>query len=320
MPIDPAVQNLLDGLNAQGVPSFTQMTVDQAREVVSTFTALQAPPREVARVIDTTYPGPSGDQSIRLYIPEVPGPLPVVVYFHGGGWVTGDLTVTEELCRDLANDACAIVAAVSYRLAPEHKFPAATDDTFAALQWVAANAAGFGGDPARIAVHGDSAGANLATVAALRARDEGGPALVAQVLTYPVIDSRADTPSRAAFGEGYLLSSADLDWFWNHYLSAPEDADNPLATPSKTSSLAGLPPTLIQTVEYEVPRDEAETYGKQLADAGVPTELVRFDGLVHGVYWISGAIPRVTEMRSSTTDFLKTHFSKPSVPAQLTVP
>ena len=176
------------------------------------------PPRAVAQVIDTTYPGPAGDQNIRLYIPDAPGPLPVVVYFHGGGFVTGDLAVTEELCRALANDAGAIVAAVSYRLAPEHPFPAATDDTFAALQWVADNAVQFGGDPTRIAVHGDSAGGNLAAVAALRARDEGGPALTCQVLTYPVIDPHADTPSREQYGEGYIITAAGLDWFWNQYL------------------------------------------------------------------------------------------------------
>lgn len=196
MPIDAAVQNLLEGLNAQGVRSFEHMSVAEARATVASFVDLQTPPEPVAQVIDTTYPGPAGDQSIRLYIPDAPGPLPVVAYYHGGGFVTGDLTVTEELCRSLANDAGAIVAAVTYRLAPEHKFPAATDDTYAALCWIAENATGFGGDPTRIAVHGDSAGGNLAAVAALRARDESGPALTCQVLTYPVIDP-APIPRRA---------------------------------------------------------------------------------------------------------------------------
>ena len=310
MPIDAAVQNLLDGLNEQGVRPFEHLSVAEARATVASFVDLQAPPECVARVIDTTYPGPAGAQNIRLYIPDAPGPLPVVMYFHGGGFVTGDLTVTEELCRALANAPGTIVAAVSYRLAPEHKFPAATDDTYAALCWLGENAAQFGGDPTRIAVHGDSAGANLAAVAALRARDEGGPALTCQVLTYPVVDPYADTPSRTEFGEGYIITAAGLDWFWNHYLRTAEDADNPLATPSRATSLTGLPPALILTMEYEVPRDEAEAYGKQLADAGVPTEIIRFDGLVHGVYWISGAIPRVADIRSAVTAYLRRQFAE----------
>ncbi|MFC9840773.1 alpha/beta hydrolase [Rhodococcus sp. NPDC127530] len=313
MPIDAAVQNLLDALDAQGVRSFEHMSVAEARATVASFVDLQTPPEPVAQVIDTTYPGPAGDQSIRLYIPDAPGPLPVVAYYHGGGFVTGDLTVTEELCRSLANDAGAIVAAVSYRLAPEHKFPAATDDTYAALCWIAENATGFGGDPTRIAVHGDSAGGNLAAVAALRARDESGPALTCQVLTYPVIDPRADTPSRTEFGEGYIITAAGLDWFWNHYLRTAEDADNPHATPSKTPSLAGLPPALILTMEYEVARDEAEAYGEQLADAGVPADIIRFDGLVHGVYWTSGAIPRATEIRSAVAEYLRMQFGRQPV-------
>ncbi|TQC42931.1 alpha/beta hydrolase [Rhodococcus sp. WS4] len=313
MPLDTAVQNLLSGLTEQEVRPFEEMSVAEARATVASFVDLQAEPREVAQVIDTCYPGPAGDQNIRVYIPDAPGPLPVVAYFHGGGFVTGDLTVTEELCRALANDASAIIAAVSYRLAPEHPYPAATDDTFAALRWIADNAIHFGGDPARLAVHSDSAGGNLAAVAALRARDEGGPTLTCQVLTYAVIDPHADTPSREQFGEGYVITSAGLDWFWNHYLQDPQDAENPLAVPSKAASLAGLPPTLILSMEYEVARDEAEAYGKKLADAGVPVEIIRFDGLVHGVYWISGAVPRATEIRSDVAEFLTRQFSERTV-------
>lgn len=309
MPVDPAVQDLINGLTAQGVRSFEQMSVSEARNLVATFTDLQAPPREVANVVDTTYPGPGGDQHIRLYIPDAPGPLPIVVYFHGGGFIAGGLDVADEPCRALANDAAAIVAAASYRLAPEHKFPAATDDTFAALQWVANHATDFGGDANRIAVQGDSAGGNLAAVAAQRARDEGGPHLVAQVLTYPVIDSTAKSPSRSECAEGYIITAADLDWFWQQYLSSSQDADNPHATPSKAPSLAGLPPALVLTTEYEVSRDEAEAYGKQLANAGVQTDIIRFDGLVHGVYWMSGAVPRSSEIHTAITDFLIAQFT-----------
>ena len=176
MPVDPHVQALLDGLAEQGMKSFEQIGVAATRAVVETFTGLQRPAPAVARVIDGTYPGPVGAQPLRIYIPEGEGPLPIVVYFHGGGFVAGGLAVVDEPARALANDVGAIVVAAGYRLAPEHKFPAATDDTFAALRWVADHAADFGGDPARIAVMGDSAGGSLAAVAAQRARDARRPA------------------------------------------------------------------------------------------------------------------------------------------------
>ena len=221
MPVDPQVQALLDGLAEQGTKSFEQIGVAATRAVVETFTGLQRPAPAVARVIDGTYPGPVGAQPLRIYIPEGEGPLPIVVYFHGGGFVAGGLPVVDEPARALANDVGAIVVAAGYRLAPEHKFPAATDDTFAALRWVADHAGDFGGDPARIAVMGDSAGGSLAAVAAQRARDGGGPRLVAQVLVYPVVDPTARLASRELFGEGYVITAAGLDWFWEQYLGSP---------------------------------------------------------------------------------------------------
>ena len=263
----------------------------------------------MSRVIDGTYPGPVGAQPLRIYIPEGEGALPVVVYFHGGGFVGGGLSVVDEPARALANDVGAIVVAAGYRLAPEHKFPAATDDTFAALRWVADHAADFGGDPARIAVMGDSAGGSLAAVAALRARDAGGPRLVAQVLVYPVVDPTARLESRKLFGEGYVITATGLDWFWEQYLGSLADTRNALAAPAKAGSLAGLPPALVLTTEYEVSRDEAEAYAKRLADSGVETECIRFDGLIHGVYWMSGAVPRSGELRDAVTRFLSKRFA-----------
>lgn len=310
MPLDIAVQNLIDVLSKQGLKSFEQMSVAEARDAVDSFVGLQAPPREVARIVDTEYPGPGGNQQIRIYIPEtLAATLPVVLYFHGGGFVAGGLSVVNEPLSALANDAAAIVVAASYRLAPEHKFPAATDDSFAALKWVAENIHRYGGDTTRIAVMGDSAGGNLATVAAIRARDEGGPTLCAQVLIYPVIDPTAKLPSRTEFKEGYLITAAGLDWFWQQYLASPSDAENPLASPSKAASLAGLPSTLILSTEYEVARDEGEAYGKQLADAGVVTKVIRFDGLIHGVYWMSGVIPRSRELHDAIVAFLNKQFA-----------
>jgi acetyl esterase/lipase len=309
MPVDPHVETLLDGLTEQGLKSFERIGVEATRAVIATFTGLQRPAPPVARVIDGTYPGPVGAQPLRIYIPEGEGPLPVVVYFHGGGFVGGGLSVVDEPARALANDVGAIVVTASYRLAPEHKFPAATDDTFTALKWVADHAAGFGGDPARIAVMGDSAGGNLAAVAALRARDERGPQLVAQVLVYPVVDPTARLHSRKLFGEGYVITATGLDWFWEQYLGSLADTRNPLAVPAKAGSLAGLPPALVLTTEYEVSRDEAEAYAKRLADSGVETECIRFDGLIHGVYWMSGAVPRSGELRDAVTRFLSKRFT-----------
>ena len=305
MTVDAHVQGLIDGLSEQGLQSFEKLGVEATREVVATFVGLQLPPREVARVIEDSV----GGQAVRIYVPDAEGPLPIVVYFHGGGFVGGGLAEIDEPVRALANDVGAIVVAATYRLAPEHKFPAATDDTFAALCWVGEHAGEFGGDPNRVAVMGDSAGGNLAAVAAQRARDEGGPALTAQVLVYPVIDPTAQLPSKTECAEGYVITAAGLDWFWEQYLRLPADAENPLASPSKAKSLAGLPPALVLTMEYEVSRDEAEAYAKQLASAGVETESIRFDGLVHGAYWMSGAVPRSRELRNAVVRFLSKRFA-----------
>jgi acetyl esterase len=309
MPIDPHVQTLLDGLAEQRLKSFEQIGVEATREVIATFTGLQLPARAVSRVIDGTCPGPKGPQPLRIYVPDGEHPLPVVVYFHGGGFVGGGLSVVDEPARALANDVDAIVVTAEYRLAPVHKFPAATDDTFAALRWVADHVEDFGGDPARIAVMGDSAGGNLAAVAAQRARDAGGPQLVAQVLVYPVVDPTARLASRELYREGYVITATSLGWFWEQYLGSLADTRNPLAVPAKADTLAGLPPALVLTTEYDVSRDEAEAYAEQLADSGVETECIRFDGLIHGVYWMSGAVPRSGELRDAVTRFLSKRFT-----------
>lgn len=304
MVMDKDAAALIEAMNAQGPPAFRYMTPDEVRGAVETFTGLQNPPREVLRVEDRTIDGPGGEQKLRIYVPREGEALPVAVYFHGGGFVGGSLTVADEPARALAADAGVIVVTAAYRRAPEAKFPAATDDTYFALTWVAAHAAEFGGDTERIFVMGDSAGGSLAAVAALRARDEDGPTLAGQILIYPVIDSRAEFPSRREFGEGYIITAPDLDWFWAQYLTGPSDADNPLATPSKAASLAGLPPTLVLTTEYEVSRDEAEQYAEQLKSAGVDTEVVRVPGLIHGAYWMSAAIPSSRRIHDTIVSFL----------------
>ncbi len=237
-----------------------------------------------------------------------------MLYLHGGGFIGGSIDVADEPCRAMANATGAIVVSAEYRLAPEHTFPAAPDDAYAALIWVAARIADFGGDPDNIVIVGDSAGGNLAAVTALRVRDEGGPRLRGQVLIYPVIDPNADFPSTREYADGYIITKPGLDWFWNHYLAGPGDATNPYAVPSRAADLSGLPPALVLTNEYEVGRDEAEDYAARLQAAGVDTVVRRFDGLVHGVFWMSGAVPRSGEVLAAVCDHVRSITAPSTVP------
>jgi acetyl esterase len=245
---------------------------------------LHLPPRPVGGVMDTTLPGPGGPIPIRVYRPQETGPHPLLVYFHGGGWVLGDLDTVDDVCRALCEVCRRVVVSVDYRLAPEHKFPAATDDALAAVRWAAAHAEALGGRAEGLAVAGDSAGGNLATVTALRVRDEGGPGIAAQVLVYPITDHDFDTPSYRLHETGYSLTRAGMMWFWEQYLARPEDADHPWASPLRTVDLTGLPPALVLTAEHDPLRDEGERYADRLREAGVPVRSVRFDGMVHGFF------------------------------------
>jgi cation diffusion facilitator CzcD-associated flavoprotein CzcO/acetyl esterase/lipase len=303
--LDPPVAVVIGALIMQGVKPLEECTVEETRELLDTLTLLQAPPRET-RVEHVTYPSPSGQQlPARIYRPDADGPLPVVTFFHPGGWIAGSLEVVDERCRALAHELQAVVVSASYRLAPEHPFPAATDDTYAALTWVAETIAELGGDPERLVVMGESAGGHLAAVAAQRARDEDGPALAAQVLLYPPIDPDSDTPSRTEFAAGPFLSVAAADAMWGAYLGGPEHRTAPLANPGK-ASLEGLAPALVLTAELDPTRDEAEAYGAALAAAGVDTEVRRIGGMIHGVFLMSGLVPRSLEYTAAIADFLKT--------------
>ena len=309
MPLDPHAQGLLEALQAQGLKSFEQMSVEEARGAIETFAGLQAEPQEVKQVIEHSVEGEGGPLKVRVYVPDVAGPLPVLVYYHGGGWVGGSLAVVDEPCRALANRNGAIVVAATYRLSPEARFPAATNDAYSVLNWASAHAAEFGGDPARLGVIGDSAGGNLAAVVALMARDRGTPAVKAQILTYPAIQRGGNFASMEENREGYLLTAAGMDWFWDQYLARDEDATNPLASPIMADSLAGLPPALIMTAEFDPLRDEGESYGHALEKAGVPVTIERFDGLIHGVYWMSGAVPRSAELQETIAAFVGKYLS-----------
>jgi acetyl esterase len=249
MTLDAQAQGLLTMMEEQGMKPFDEMTVPEAREAGIGFIALQGEPEQVADVQDREIPGPAGPIPVRVYTPAGPGPHPVVMYFHGGGWVIGDIEVADKPCRTLSNVSKAVIVSVGYRKAPEHNFPAAPDDCYAATQWVAANAAELGVDASRIAVAGDSAGGNLAAVVAQMAVQRGGPALVHQLLIYPAVDAGGEYPSRVENGEGYLLTKGAMDWFYAHYLAHPGQIEEPHASPIR-GSLAGLPPATVITAGY----------------------------------------------------------------------
>ena len=291
MPVHPEAQGVLDALVALGQPPMEEQTVPAARLALEGFVALQGDPVPVASVVNRTVPGPAGEIPVRVYTPAGTGPLPVVVLFHGGGWVIGDLEVVDRPCRQLADAADAIVVSVDYRLAPEHRYPAAFDDCYAATAWVAEHAAELGADPARLAVAGDSAGGNLAAAVSLAARDRGGPAIAAQLLIYPVTDFNFGTPSYTENADGYILTKTAMVWFWAHYLGAQDLDKDPYACPARADSLAGLPAAYVATSEFDPLRDEGEAYAARLEQAGVPVTAKRFDGMLHGFLWMLAAIP-----------------------------
>jgi acetyl esterase len=284
MPLDPQAQAFLEQLAAAGAPPLHELSVEEARQVIVQLFGTTGAPEAVGAVQNRTIPGAAGEMPTRIYTPSGTGPFPVLVYFHGGGWVIGNLDAYDATCRALTNAAGCIVVAMEYRLAPEHKFPAAPEDCYAATQWVAANAAAIGGDPARLAIGGDSAGGNLTAVVAHMARDRGGPALRYQLLVYPVTDYHFDTASYRENAEGYLLTKDAMVWFWNHYLRSTTDGTNPLASPLRAANLRGLPPAMVLTAEFDPLRDEGEAYAARLQEAGVPVTLRRYEGMIHGFF------------------------------------
>jgi acetyl esterase len=251
-------------------------------------------------------PGPGGPIALRIYKPSNETNLPVVVFFHGSGFILCSLDTHDLICRQLCKASGAIIVSVDYRLAPEHKFPAASDDCLAATHWVGEHAKEFGGDPSRIALAGDSAGGNLAAVTALRVRDQGGPVLRGQLLVYPVTDHPSvPKPSYKECGEGLGLTDVSMRWFWDLYLADKSDLTHAYASPLRAESLHGLPPAYIITAQYDVLRDEGELYGKRLSEAGVETRVERFSDMNHGfIFWV-GVIDPATEAVMKSAAWLR---------------
>ncbi len=283
MALDPQMKALLDQMAAANLQPFHKLTPQEAR---AARRAPQGEPEAVAHVEDRTIPGPGGEIPVRIYVPKGNGPFGVLVYFHGGGWVVGNIEMTDQPCRMLTNAGRCVTISVDYRLAPEHKFPAGPEDCYAATKWAADNAAALNCDAARIAVGGTSAGATLAAAVALMARDRGGPRVAYQLLVYPATTSALDTPSHRQFAKDsyYILSRADMEWFWGHYLGSEADRNNPYACPAYATTLRGVAPAFVITAEYDPLRDEGEAYAARLREEGVQVVLRRYDGVTHGFF------------------------------------
>jgi acetyl esterase len=284
MPLDPQARLLLDQMASMGTPPLHTMSVPDARAMMESMNVLLGQGEEVAHVEDREIPGPAGAIPTCLYRAAGTTPLPLLVYFHGGGWVLGGLASHDVLCRSLANASGCAVLAIDYRLAPEHTFPAAVNDCYAAASWAVASAKSLGADAARVAVGGDSAGGNLTAVVAQLARDRGGPALRFQLLVYPATDANTDTPSYHENATGYFLELEGMRWFYDHYLPAGTDRTDPRVSPMRTADLHGLPQTLVITAEFDPLRDEGEAYAARLREAGVPVTLTRYHGMIHGFF------------------------------------
>jgi acetyl esterase len=304
MPVTPEVQTILDLINAAEVPRH-ELSPTVLREQYLLLN-MAASKLDMASVRDLTFPGPAGDVPLRVYVPtSEPGPRPALVYFHGGGWVIGDIETHDGTVRSLADASGVTCVSVGYRRAPEDPFPAAFDDCVAAVRWVVDNAADLDIDPSRVAVGGDSAGGNLAAAAAIELRDT--PVDVRfQLLVYPVTDGSMDQPSLDENAEGYFLTKDTMAWFWDLYAADAPRTDPRLSPMDATDdALRGVAPLLVITAEYDPLRDEGERYAERMRAAGVPVELTRYDGMAHGFFTMSGVLPDARRAIAQAARFLR---------------
>jgi acetyl esterase/lipase len=296
MPLHPQFQAARERLEREKPPMLYTMSVAEAREAdLRSIRAGAGQVEQVAKVTERVIPGPGSDLPIRVYQPAGQGPWPVLVYFFGGGWTLGTLDTCDGVCRMLANAAGCLTVSVGYRQAPEHKFPAAVSDCYGGTAWMTGHAAELGGDPQRVAVGGDSSGGNLAAAVTLMAAETGGPRLAHQLLVYPNTDYQAATASMRDCRDPHFFNPKAVEWYWDLYLPSPGDGASPLASPLRAPSLSGLPPATVITAEYDPLRDEGEQYAARLAEAGVPVEVNRYDGMVHGFFTMTGVLETARE-------------------------
>ncbi len=305
MPVHPQALALAEQLGP--ALDITKLDLTEIRRMLDE-NSRQGPRPDVAAVKDLEIPGPAGGIPVRVYRPSERSDLPVLVYLHGGGWAICSLETHDASCRQLANDAECVVVSVDYRLAPEHRFPAAPEDCYAALTWTAENAASLGGDARRLAIGGDSAGGNLSAVVSLMARDRKGPRLCHQLLVYPVTDHAFDTDSYRENADAPILTREIMQGFWGYYLARPEDGRHPYASPLRAEDVSGLPPAHVITAEYDPLRDEGEAYARRLSDAGVPVVQRRFDGMVHGFFGFGELIDLARDAVDDATRELRRAF------------
>jgi acetyl esterase len=308
MPLDPKAKALIDMMAQMPLPPWSELNAVTFRAMMD---AGRFPPPDLplAEIVNTTVPGPAGPIGARIYRASLASNQPVIVYFHGGGFVIGNLDSHDGTCRRLSHGIGCTVVSVDYRLAPEHVYPAAVDDSYATTKWVAEHADFLKIDKTRIAVAGDSAGGNLAAVVAIIARDRGGPALCHQLLTYPVTDMAFKSESYTSNGTGYFLTKDMMAWFGLQYVPTGHDIEDPLLSPLYHKNLAGLPPATVITAEYDPLRDEGEAYAKKLQDAGVPTKLIRYDGVFHGFFSMNGAVDQADDAHAFAAGEVKKAFT-----------
>ncbi len=292
MPLHPTAELMIQVLNDTGL-TFTAGTTPEDRRaaMIAATTNPAFPKHPVHEVTDRTIPGSAGAIPVRVYRPSAQAALPALLWFHGGGWVTGNLDTHDQICRLLCDAVGAVVISVDYRLAPEAKYPAAADDCMTAYEWTLAHADEVDADPTRIAIGGDSAGGNLAAVVALCARHEGLPQPKLQLLVYPVTDYEFDSPAMIDNAKGYFLELESMRWFYDHYAGSPADFDEWRFSPLRAPDVSGVAPAVVITAEFDPLRDQGEYYGRRLQEAGVPTEVVRAEGLIHGFFGTHAFMP-----------------------------
>ena len=310
--VHPQIRAYLEQVAAAGLPSIQQLTPEAARaqfEAAMKARLESFPPPRVAAVEDRAIPGPAGPIPIRVYHDSDTAARPVLAYFHGGGHVIGSLDTHDTIARNLCREAECIVVSVDYRMGPEHRFPAAVDDCFGTVQWLAEQGGCIGADSGRIAVGGDSAGGNLAAVTALLARDEGGPPLRHQLLVYPVADYRCRGASYERYARGYgSLEAESMRWFQRHYLEGPAAAGDWRASPLLAADHAGLPPALVITAECDVLHDEGAAYAERLAASGTACDLAAFPGMIHGFFGLLGIADAAEEAHARAARALRDAF------------